>query len=159
MLCQNCKRRTATQNHMAIINNKSFEYHLCAQCANEMFGGFENSYAKGASAGLFEEQPQVEKVCPLCGMTLAEFKETFLLGCPSCYDVFREELLPYIEKTQKKTRHVGKPGGENTAEHDIRIELAHLQKSMEKALASGNYVEAEKINRQMNAIKKKGHIY
>ncbi len=155
MLCQNCKRREATVNHLAVINGKQYAYHLCAECAAEMFGSFEESFAQGVASGLFDEPFTEEKVCPACGMRFSEFQRTGLLGCPSCYDVFHEELMPYVAKIQGKTKHVGKGGGVNTAEHDVRLNLARLQKAMEEALGSGNYAEAEKINRQMNAIKKR----
>jgi len=120
-----------------------------------MFGGFEESFAKGVASGLFDEPSTEEKVCPACGMRFSEFQRTGLLGCPSCYDVFHSELMPYVARIQGKTVHVGKGGGVNTAEHDMRLNLARLQKAMEEALGRGNYAEAEKINRQMNAIKKR----
>ncbi|MGN0807194.1 MAG: hypothetical protein ACI4MN_01930 [Candidatus Coproplasma sp.] len=140
---------------MAIINGKPFEYHLCAHCAAELFGGFEESFANGMANGLFDEPFMVESVCPACGMPFSEFQRSGLLGCPSCYDVFHEELMPYIAKIQGKTKHVGKGGGVYTAEHEARIELSRLQKAMEQALSSGNYLLAEKINRQMNSIRKR----
>ncbi|MGN1373123.1 MAG: hypothetical protein ACI4VK_03630 [Candidatus Coproplasma sp.] len=155
MLCQNCKRREATQNHLEIINGKPFEYHLCAHCAQEIFGSFEDSFAKGLANGLFDEPHSFDSVCPACGTSFSEFQRTGLLGCPSCYDVFREELMPYVAKMHGKTRHVGKGGGVNTAEHETRLELSRLQKAMEQALARGDYLSAEKINKQMNALRKR----
>lgn len=155
MLCQNCKKREAQVSHRAVINGKGFEYHLCALCAAEMFGDFEASFNHGLAAGLFDEPFAGEKVCPACGMSFSEFQRTGLLGCPSCYDIFHEELIPYIAKIQGKTEHVGKGGGFNTAEHDVRLSLAALQKDMEEALGRGDFAEAEKINRRMNAIRKK----
>lgn len=155
MLCQNCKRREATQNHIEIINGKAFEYHLCSSCAQELFGGFEASFAQGLANGLFDEPFMAESICPACGMPFSQFQRTGLLGCPSCYDVFREELLPYIAKNQGKTRHVGKGGGVNTAEHETRLELSRLQKDMEAALVHGDYALADRINRQMISIRKR----
>lgn len=158
MLCQNCKRREATHNYTDVINGKSFEYHLCSLCASKLFGDFEDSFAQGVQCGLFDEPFVAEKLCPACGMPFSEFKRTGLLGCPSCYDVFREELMPYVAKIQGKMKHVGKSGGVNTAEHDVRLELVRLQKTMEEAMASGNYAVAENINRQMNIIRKRGKL-
>lgn len=155
MLCQNCKRRQATENHTTIINGKRCEYNLCAMCASEMFGAFEESFAHGLASGLFDEPFIEEKKCPLCGMRFTDFQRTGLLGCPSCYDVFHEELLPYIAKIQGKVEHVGKEGGVNTAEHDELLKLSKLQEAMENALARGDYMTANRINEQMNAIKKK----
>lgn len=155
MLCQNCKIREATVNHVEIINGKACEQHLCALCADEMFGGFEAEVANAVMNGLFGEAPRRQKVCPACGMAFSEYERTGLLGCPSCYDVFNEELLPYIARIQGKTEHTGKKGGVNTTEHDLVIRLASLQRQMERAIANGNYAEAGRINETMSALKKR----
>ena len=77
------------------------------------------------------------------------------MGCPSCYDVFNERLIPYITRIQGKTVHVGKGGGVYTSEHDLRLKLSSLQQEMERALSQGKYLEAGRINEQMNALKKR----
>lgn len=155
MLCQNCKKRLATVNHVEVVNGKACALHLCDFCANQMFGEFENQFANAVLSGLFGEEMREEKVCPACGMTFSEYQRGGLLGCPSCYDVFKEELMPYIARIQGKTVHVGKGGGVHTAEQDLRLKLAALQESMENALTCGDFAEAEAINRRMQVIKKK----
>lgn len=155
MLCQNCKVREATVNHVEIINGKACAQHLCALCANELFGSFEAEVENAVLSGLFGEAPRREKVCPACGMAFSEYERTGLLGCPSCYDIFNEEMLPYITRIQGKTVHVGKYGGVNTDEHDLSIKLTALQKQMERAIARGNYAEAGRINELMSALKKR----
>lgn len=155
MLCQNCKKREATVNHVEVIGGKRCEQHLCAFCAGEMFGGFEEEVKNAFVSGLFGAEEAELKVCPVCGQSFDDYVRTGLLGCPSCYDVFKEELLPRISKIQGKTTHVGKSGGVNTAEHDAMLKLAALQQAMERALSRGDYVAAGRINEQMNAIKKR----
>ncbi len=155
MLCQNCKKREATVTSSEIINGKYCCYHLCEKCADEMFGSFEASFTHGVQTGLFDEPEYEEKICPSCGLRFSDYQRGGLLGCPSCYDVFHTELMPYIAKIQGKTEHIGKSGGVNTAEHDERLKLSRLQKAMEQALSRGDYAEAGRINRQMNVIKKR----
>jgi protein arginine kinase activator len=42
---------------------------------------------------------QVENVvCPVCKTTLKEFKTSGKLGCPNCYDMFREEISNIIKR-------------------------------------------------------------
>lgn len=155
MLCQNCKKREATVNRTETVGGKTCSQHLRALCANELFGDFENEFADAMLSGLFDDFEPEEKVCPGCGLTFAEYERTGLLGCPSCYDVFNGELLPYIARIQGKTVHVGKGGGVYTTEHELRRKLTSLQKAMDDALARGNYAEAGRINEQMNALKKR----
>ncbi len=130
--------------------------HLCSSCANEMFGGFESEVQNAVLSGLFGDVGFEESVCPACGLRFAEYERTGLLGCPSCYDVFNERLLPYITRIQGKTVHVGKGGGVYTSEHDLRLKLSSLQQEMENALSRGDYLKAGRINEQMNALKKRG---
>lgn len=48
------------------------------------------------------------KVCPTCSATIDDILETSYVGCATCYDFFREELLPVIMKIQGAEEHVGK---------------------------------------------------
>lgn len=154
MLCQNCRKREATVNRVETVGGKSCSQHLCAKCAAELFGDFENDVANAMLAGLFDDFEPELKVCPGCGMTFGEYERSGLLGCPSCYDVFNGELMPYIARIQGKTVHVGKGGGEYTSEHELRRKLSSLQTAMESALSRGDYAEAGRINEHMNALKK-----
>ena len=156
MICQNCKKREATVNHVEKINGQACAFHLCAECANQMFSSFESEVANAIFSGLFGEETYGESVCPACGLAFSEYERTGLLGCPSCYDVFNERLLPYITRIQGKTVHVGKGGGVYTSEHDLQLKLTSLQRDMERALSRGDYTEAGRINEQMNALKKRG---
>jgi len=141
--------------HAELINGKTCYYSLCEMCAKELFGSFEKSFSQGVASGLLDEPSARECVCPSCGTTFSDFQRTGLLGCPSCYDVFREELLPYIAKIQGKVEHIGKSGEVNTAEHEVLIKLSALQTEMESALEMGDYARVDAINRQINALKKK----
>lgn len=156
MLCQNCKKREATVNHMEIVGGKQCTQHLCRMCANEMFGDFEEQVNNAVMNGLFGEPEPEECACPACGMRFSEYERSGLLGCPSCYDVFHERLLPHIARIQGKTVHVGKGGGVFTSEHELRLKLTALQEAMERAISNGDYKEAGRINEQMNALKKRG---
>lgn len=155
MLCQSCKKNMASVNFTQSVNGVSCAVHLCADCANRLFGEFENNFAGAYSSGLFEELFREEKVCSSCGLRFSDYQKSGLLGCPSCYDVFNEELMPYIARIQGKTEHVGKKGGVNTDEHDKRLKLQFLQVAMEEALGRGDYVAANKINQQMKLIGKR----
>lgn len=154
-MCQNCKKREATVNHIEIVGGMACAQHLCALCANEMFGEFEKQGEQAILNGLFGETGYEEQICPACGTSFSEYERSGLLGCPSCYDVFNERLMPYIARIQGKTVHVGKGGGVYTSEHDLHIKLSSLQEAMERAMLRGDYTEAGRINEQMNALKKR----
>ena len=140
VVCQNCKKRPATVNFIETVGGETVALHLCEQCymLNGLFG---------------EPEQPVKKVCKVCGMRFEDYERTGLLGCPSCYDVFKEELLPSIQSIQGKTYHVGKEGGDHSSEHDFRLRLKSLQEQLESALTRGDYIAASRLNRHMTSIK------
>ncbi len=154
ILCQHCKKRPATENFIDTVGGETVALHLCEQCYKYKYGEFENAAANAILSGLLDSSAPVKrKVCKVCGMRFEDYQRTGLLGCPSCYDVFKEELMPSIESIQGKTRHVGKDGGDHSSEHDFRLRLKVLQEQLESALTRGDYMEASKLNKRMTAIK------
>lgn len=154
MLCQKCNKRIATVTHTETMNGQTRSFALCDKCMAETYGEFDTDIAEVILNGLFGEPVREQKVCPACGLRFSDYERSGLLGCPSCYDVFNEELMQYIARIQGNTRHVGKVGGEYTAEHDLRRRLQVLQSNLERAIKNGDFKEAGKINERINALKK-----
>lgn len=153
MLCQQCKKYPATVSYVEISNGKKFEIHLCGDCYAELYGEVNSKTGSGVWAGLFETRSRRVKTCPVCGMTYAEYEKTGLLGCTSCYDVFKEELLPYIRRIQGRVTHVGKGGGNND-EHGLHRILNGLQEKLETALREKRFKDADVLNKRIDEVKK-----
>lgn len=154
LICQQCKKRAATVNFIETVGGETVALHLCDQCYKYKYGEFENAAANAIINGLLDSSSPVRrKVCKVCGMKFDDYERTGLLGCPSCYDVFKEEIMPYIESIQGKTLHIGKEGGDHSSEHDLRLRLKTLQEQLEAALTRGDYIAASRLNRQMTSIK------
>lgn len=151
MLCQHCKKNIATVNFVDIINGDKFESHLCDMCY-AVLGAELNSKANNDFwADLFSAPPKPEKVCPVCGTTYSDYEHTGLLGCAICYDMFKEELLPSIQRIQGKTRHVGRVT-KNNDEFGLHRKLQELQEQLEQALKARRFNEANRLNRQIKEI-------
>lgn len=155
MICQHCKKNPATINFIETIGGESFELHLCKACYQYKYGEFEEQATNALLNGLFAAPTREEKCCKVCGMRFSDYEKTGLLGCASCYDVFKEELLPSIARIQGKITHVGREGGDYSSEHDLRIKLKSMQDKLEQALRAGDYAEAGRLNAHMQVIKKK----
>lgn len=154
MLCQNCKKNIATINSVNIINGEKFESHLCAMCYAALYGEFNSKANADILTGLFGSPPSRRKVCKVCGTSYEDYERTGLLGCASCYDVFKEELMLSIENIQGKTTHVGKVG-ENNDELGLHRTLKTLQEQLEGALREKRFEDAGRLNRRISAITKK----
>ena len=137
------------------INGKKIGYQLCASCYVEMFGSFNSSANTDILAGLFGSPArQRARVCPVCGTAYSDFERTGLLGCASCYDVFKEELMPYIERIQGRVVHVGKVGLD-AREQDLTRRLSGLQEELELAVREKRYHDAERINAKISEVRKR----
>jgi protein arginine kinase activator len=90
--------------------------------------------------------------CPACGIKYMEFKAEGRLGCPEDYTVFRDALLPLVERIHRAVRHRGKVPP-NAARHAAaQTELRDLRQRLRRAVEAEAYEEAAQLR---DAIKLK----
>lgn len=154
MKCQHCGKNEATVSYVEIINGKKSEFRLCAECYSELYGSFGAKVNNDIFAGLFGSSQSKVKVCPVCRTTYADYERTGLLGCTSCYDVFKEELMNSIERLQGGAVHIGKVP-QNVDEFGLHRKLKSLQEELENALRDKRFKDAGRLNKEINLIKKK----
>lgn len=116
MTCQSCGQRAATTHIKTVINGQLTETHLCSQCAKKQGYGHMLSEWNGFGSllgGLLSGGPEAgEKRCPGCGASFRQISRSGKIGCGECYNTFRGELIPVIERVHGAARHRGKvPGG------------------------------------------------
>lgn len=153
MRCQHCKKNPAVVDYIEDINGKKFEFHLCSECYTKLYGNVNSMLTSDLWTGLFSATAPLAKRCPVCGTTYSDYERTGLLGCASCYDVFKDELLISIRKIQGGDTHIGKRGV-NRDELGLHRQLKDLQAEMEKALREKRYSDAGKLNKKISAVKK-----
>lgn len=134
MLCESCGQREATIHEVLIKGGTKMEKHLCELCAQDVSaasgtnlpiseliskymvspgvspgGPAGGASESGAKAPARATEPVSPTVCPSCGMSVREFRQSGLLGCPTCYSVFEAQLGPLIERAHEGGAcHVGK---------------------------------------------------
>ena len=102
------------------------------------------------SAGLPEGkivlQP-MQQGCPTCGHSLEEVVMTGKLGCGNCYDFYKKELIPLIEKCQAAAiKHVGKKP--NAA----KISLEQLENELKAAIKVEDYEKAAALRDKIKKL-------
>src|SRR5262249_34882840 len=136
--------------------NKKRALHLCEKCARErklipeapgqqldlkaLLGLLAQPFPQsgpGTDQTDEAEPAPVAEVCPICGMTLTEFKAEGRLGCQHDYESLRDTLEPLIERIHRSTEHVGK------APREVRVRA--WKKQMQEAVAAENYEEAARL--------------
>lgn len=179
MLCMRCGEREATIHEVVIdAQGRKLEKHLCEQCAAQ------SGVASGAGAPISElistfvvaspgsgerAKAATETACESCGTSFAEFRNTGLLGCPSCYQAFEQRLGPLLSRAHEGgTHHVGKiprraltsgRGGEgeplerllgDAEERSKR--LAHLRKQLAEAVRGERYERAAELKAEIERV-------
>lgn len=158
MLCQHCKKQTATVHLTDLVKGDKRERHLCENCAAQegvvvkqhvSMTDVLNSFLM-SQAGV---QELAKLRCPDCGLTFIEFRSQGLLGCPNDYDVFGEALGSVIERAQEgKTHHTGKNPGEAIEVDPVERERLTLQQELREAVEAEDYERAAKLRDRLTEL-------
>ena len=160
MLCEKCKKNTATTFIKTIVNGKYSEKHLCSECYREE-NGFENDFLVGDMfASMFNDNHYLGSDkeilrCPLCDSSINDISNTGKAGCPECYKTFRKQLVPFIKRVHGSLSHTGKslnitPVNENTE----KSELQKLKDQLKALISEEKFEEAAEIRDKIKELEK-----
>jgi protein-arginine kinase activator protein McsA len=82
-LCSNCGRQG-----FCSVSQDGVESVLCARCAEDLAG----PVGLGSLVRAFDRQRKLGGPCPHCGTTAEKLRQSALVGCPLCYEVFAAEI-------------------------------------------------------------------
>ena len=158
MNCQNCNKSRATV-HVTDTLPERKERHLCEDCAekegviikpnqhttNEILQQFiKQKIGLGSAENI---------VCPKCGLSFQEFQVKGQLGCPHDYEVFKNQLMPLIERAHEGgTRHEGKRPGGGTNTRTLQTGLLKLRRELKDAIQEENYELAARVRDQIRNL-------
>ncbi|MCF7936609.1 MAG: UvrB/UvrC motif-containing protein [Synergistales bacterium] len=175
MKCERCGQHEAEVHIKQIVNGKVEEHHLCLACAREAglpaglgakaleldLGGLLNTLWKDLlqdqsgpkllSGGEEGEPP----VCAECGHTLEEFKKTGKLGCPACYDGFREILQPLLRKIHGADFHRGLAPCASGWMESLEQRHGVLREELQEAVDREEYEQAARLRDEIRALERK----
>jgi protein arginine kinase activator len=152
MLCDDCKKRPATIFFKEILPKGTLELHLCEECAQKrgLATKKKMSPLELLHKLLKERTAQDEQViCPVCYLSLAEFKRTGRFGCSNCINAFGTHIKNLIKQIQESDKHVGRTArpGEKRG-----MEIFKLREQLKKALDKEAYEDAAKIRDKLKHL-------
>ena len=159
MLCQICKKKEANIHLKEVINNETKELHVCEECAREK-GFLNQSFSLSSLIGGLTEESEIpfsvaQKIqCPHCGLNYEQIREKGKVGCSSCYQTFKDYLLPLLEKIHGHTNHPGKVPGKLKIDEKGK-EIHKLRKELEKAVKKEEYEKAAEIRDEIRKLNRK----
>jgi protein arginine kinase activator len=155
MKCDVCKAE-ATVFLTQIINGQMTTVNLCEACSQAK--GVTNELGFGLSDAFLGSSKTVPifktdvLTCPACGFTSAQFKKIGRMGCPACYDTFRQGLDSLLASMHKGTQHVGKVPSNIAPILAPSVALDDLRTALGMAIAEERYEDAAQIKKQIEAI-------
>lgn len=159
MKCQCCGENEATIHLTDITDEGKVEKHLCDECARQEEGA---SVQKVSLANFLhhllqqkvaQEMPGGGDVsCPTCGMSYIEFRSSSRLGCPNDYEVFKEGLMPLLERIQEGTRHCGKAPSRAGQDVHRQNELIRVRRELERAVQREDYETAAELRDRIKQV-------
>jgi|GEM_PF-3549216 len=94
--------------------------------------------------------------CPQCGWTFDNLKARGRLGCPECYNTFREPLDQILERIHATVdvAHTGRTPGEVAPDsHMLRQErVRELKRELDLAVSTEDYERAAEIRDQIGSL-------
>ena len=163
MLCTKCKTNTATFFYTQSINGKESSVALCKSCAassgvgintvSPLFGSFFGNTSKNVRNVQLQN-----KKCSLCALTFNDILSMGKVGCPECYNTFKDELGETIRSIHGSAKHAGltPSGTEEISAVKEEIKLSEediLRQKLSEAISTENYEEAASIRDKIKALK------
>ena len=163
IICQVCKKSVATVHLTEIIKNLKKEIHLCEDCAGKKGVAFKPHQFSISDllSGLVSSQAakEIAKMgqmkCPICGISYLDFRSNGRLGCATDYTVFKEGLVPLLDKIHGSVEHFGKvPLGEG-ADRKRGRELLEMRQTLKRAIERENYEKAAQLRDGIHKLEEK----
>ena len=171
MLCEKCKKRTATVFYNENINGKTRSYSLCGECAAElrekgelqditsMIGSFADPFSNlhndlfGSFFGIPARiSAGSDKACPECGTTFREITKSGKVGCPACYTTFADELSGLIQSVHGTTTHTGNAPARHREKKERAEKLSALKAELQNAIENEEYEKAASLRDEMRKL-------
>ncbi len=88
--------------------------------------------------------------CPVCGFAWSEFLRESHLGCPACYDAFREQLAPLLRRHHRTS--LPQPPALSLHEQVRRQRREEWLRRQDEAVAREDYEEAARLRSMLEAL-------
>ncbi|MDR2647410.1 MAG: UvrB/UvrC motif-containing protein [Oscillospiraceae bacterium] len=169
MICEMCKHNMANTVIRVQHNGTVQELFLCSACA-QTYGVEEATFASqlgelfsamlGASQAVPRQKHEASaETCAFCGMSLREIQKSGHMGCPICYETFRDAIAPTLRKLHGAAQHRGKtPAHAQAASHQntIAAQIEDLRAKIAEAVAAENYEEAARLKAEILRLEQGG---
>jgi protein arginine kinase activator len=169
-LCEECGVNEACYTISVMMGGQITQRHLCADCMAKMNMNLAAGNVKhllsaimSAISGSVEEAAATASeeadaaaaaiVCERCGTSLSQFTKSGKLGCPNCYQAFREQLTPMLQQIHGRVQHAGRKPLDDEAAQRRRAVYERLSRQLEQAVAMEDFETAAILRDQLRQLR------
>lgn len=159
MQCQRCHKNPATVRYAEVVDGKSVHQDLCAECLSrykqDVSSVFTLGTVKPAVHGGAAPQrtvPRSRRVCPVCAVSLERIAETAVVGCPSCYTEFGQEIESILEGLHRSLRHQGKAPRLDNSIARLYSDLQTKRVLLRSVLRAEDYEQAAQLRDEIKGL-------
>ena len=157
MMCDNCGKNPATTHLKTVVNGVVHENHLCSYCAaNQGYGNIGKLSLTNMLASMFGESissgKPISKRCECCGASFSDIAQSSRVGCSECYNTFRQELMPSLNRLHGKAVHIGNAPDEQKPEETVQDKIKKLKAQLSDAIKAEEFENAAKLRDEIRAL-------
>ncbi|MCR5288989.1 MAG: UvrB/UvrC motif-containing protein [Treponema sp.] len=160
MLCDICHQREAIVFIEQVGSEAKKKVCLCLQCAEEK--GFspndkdleksvgtiiQELFTKNASKG-------ISRTCPVCGQSLTLLLKNNRLGCPECYEIFKDEIKKQMKQNGISGTYTGSMPHRLRNFRSILTDRIDLQTKLMASIEKEDYEKAALYRDFLKALEK-----
>ena len=142
---------------LRVVDGAVTHTHLCPECAQSIAEQTDGLAIVLAVPSVFRrlaqgdaENQEIEtppsqtedRFCGVCGTTLTDFRESGMIGCPNCYQVFFDDLRIALETEAQPAEHLGKMPRRGSENDPVRNEIMRLERMLNELVACERFEEA-----------------
>ena len=158
--CEECGEAPAVIHLLRVESGSVAHIRLCQGCAENLAGRTEGmalvlavpsslgrsgkKQDKGEATRAPFPKPDLQ-VCTVCGTTLSDLKESGMVGCSVCYQVFAEHLRTLVQGDVELSAHLGKVPQCGSEGDVVRREVMRLQRMLRELVDCERFEEAASV--------------
>lgn len=136
MKCELCGDNNAKYKYYEVDSDTVREINICEQCARE----------KGVDIKNKEDSVVLETgICPVCGLSFREYKESMSLGCVECYKHFSDQIKVSLKESQLGVLHKGKEPVRDSEVIVVKKEILEMKRELDNYVENERFEEAVKL--------------
>ncbi len=153
VICHACQQRPSALHITQVTPGGVLEAHLCPTCASALDlsadGDAPDLATLDLTRALAPAPASEERRCATCGVSMADYRQSNLLGCADCWRDLGAPLLAMVRRFHDADAHVGwRPDAAGDGA-EAAAQRRELERRLHQAVAEERFEEAARLRDQL----------